>query len=126
MTHITNDPKTMGGLSSAAGKIKYGLTNDYMFRAVLQSNNVVLKNLISALLHLKEEEITSVMLQNPIELGKSIRGKDFQLDIVVLLNNDAVINLEMQVINKGNWTERSLSYLCRTYDGLERGQGISY
>ena len=29
----------------------------------------------------------------------------------------------MQVINQYNWTERSLSYLCRTFDELETGEG---
>lgn len=28
----------------------------------------------------------------------------------------------MQVINEGNWTERSLNYLCRSYDSLEKGE----
>ena len=30
-------------LQSATGNIPYNMTNDYMFRAVLQSNNKVLK-----------------------------------------------------------------------------------
>ena len=32
------------------------------------------------------------------------------------------INLEMQVANEYNWPERSLSYLCRSFDQLYRGQ----
>lgn len=28
----------------------------------------------------------------------------------------------MQIINRGNWPERSLSYLCRNYDSLEKGE----
>ncbi|MDE6714446.1 MAG: PD-(D/E)XK nuclease family transposase, partial [Lachnospiraceae bacterium] len=32
------------------------------------------------------------------------------------------INLEMQVINEGNWPERSLCYLCRVFDSLNRGE----
>lgn len=121
MYPITNDSKTLCGLFSASGRVPYPLTNDYMFRAILQTNNTVLKGLISALLHLKESEITSVTIKNPIELGKMIQDKNFQLDILVLLNDTSVINLEMQVINKGNWIERSLSYLCRTYDNLKTG-----
>ncbi len=31
----------------------------------------------------------------------------------------------MQIINEGNWVERSLSYLCRTFDSLEKGQNYS-
>ena len=68
------------------------------------------------------DEIISVEITNPIELGKSIDAKDFFLDIKVLLNSDTIINLEMQVINQHNWPERSLSYLCRSFDGLNRGE----
>ena len=39
-----------------------------------------------------------------------------------MLNDDTLINLEMQVLNEHNWPERSLSYLCRAYDQLYRGQ----
>lgn len=59
---------------------------------------------------------------NPIELGTSIDSKTFILDIKVLLNNQTVINLEMQVIDYANWPDRSLSYLCRSFDSLESGQ----
>ena len=61
------------------------MTNDYMFRYILQKNEKVLRGLICALLNLKPEEITSVELQNPIDLSKNITGKDFVLDIKILL-----------------------------------------
>ena len=41
--------------------------------------------------------------------------------MAVLLNNHTYINIELQVIDYGNWPERSLGYLCRTYDNLNRG-----
>ena len=63
-----------------------------------------------------------MVILNPIELGKSIEAKDFILDIRVLLNDNTLINLELQVINYGNWPERSLGYLCRSYDHLNRGE----
>ena len=44
------------------------------------------------------------------------------MDIKVLMNDNSLINLEMQVNNEHNWKERSLSYLCRTFDHLYRGQ----
>ena len=108
--------------TNLTGPLIIPMTNDYLFRALLQQNNKVLKGLISSLLHLSLDEIISVEITNPIELGKSIDAKDFFLDIKVLLNSDTVINLEMQVINEHNWPERSLSYLCRSFDGLNRGE----
>ena len=68
-----------------------------MFRYILQKNENVLKGLICSLLHLKSEDVQS------IEINR-------------------LIGLEMQVLNEYNWPERSLSYLCRTYDQLYRGQ----
>lgn len=92
-----------------------------MFRAILQQNKKVLKALIGALLHLKPENILSVEITNPIELGKKIDAKEFILDIKISLNNRSTINLEMQVRNQYNWEERSLSYLCRSFDQLNSG-----
>lgn len=59
---------------------------------------------------------------NPIELGKSVDSKDFLLDIRILMNDSTLINLEIQVANEGNWPERSLSYLCRSFDNLNEGE----
>lgn len=43
----------------------------------------------------------------------------------VCFNNNTLINLEMQVINEHNWTDRSLTYLCRTFDQLKSGEEYS-
>ncbi len=103
------------------GKMEFKLTNDYLFRAVFQTNKVALKGLLCALLHLKEKDIRKIEVLNPIELGKSITNKEFRLDIKIILNDYQIINIELQVENKGNWKERSLSYTCRMYDNLNRG-----
>ena len=112
------------GLSyeEATGTIDYTLTNDYMFRAIVQSNEKVLRGLIGSLLHLKQEEIQTVEIKNPIELGKAVNNKNFIMDIRVFLNNNTIINLEMQVSNHGDWTDRALSYLCRAFDNLQKGE----
>lgn len=107
---------------NARGMIPYGMTNDCMFRAVLQSNNQVLRGLICSLLHLTDKEVVSVEITNPIMLGESAESKEMRLDINVLLNNRTLINLEMQVTNRLNWKNRSVIYLCRSFDSLARGQ----
>ena len=78
--------------------------------------------LVSALLHIEPADVKSIEIQNPIELGKVYDEKEFILDIALLLNDDTYINLEMQVSNNHDWPERSLSYLCRSFDQLNRGQ----
>lgn len=53
-----------------------------------------------ALLHLKQEKILSVTIQNPIILGEAIEDKSFILDIQILLNNSLYIDLELQIENE--------------------------
>lgn len=106
----------------ATGVIQYNMTNDYMFRYILQKNEKVLRGLICSLLHLKPEQIKTVEITNPINLSDSIDGKEFILDINISLNDDTRINLEMQVEDKYDWPDRSLSYLCRSFDQLYQGQ----
>ena len=105
-----------------SGALIVPMTNDYLFRALLQRNNHVLKGLICVLLHIEESDISSVIITNPIRLGDSIDNKTFVLDINVILNQHHIINLEMQVINLNNWQDRSLSYLARNFDHLKKGE----
>ena len=121
MTELTTDSIFTDKVYPKTGSLQYSLTNDYMFRAILQSNECVLRNLIAALLHLEEEQIQKVEILNPIKIGESIQDKEFQMDVHVLLNDESLINLEMQVANYGNWKERSLSYMCRGFDNLKKG-----
>nr|MCR4892381.1 Rpn family recombination-promoting nuclease/putative transposase [Lachnospiraceae bacterium] len=103
------------------GPIDIPLTNDYLFRALMQTNNEALISLISSVMYWPVEEIISAEIQNEIELGAAIDDKTFILDVKVLLNHDRIVNLEMQVLNYHNWPERSLGYLCRTFDTLNSG-----
>ena len=106
---------------SATGKLDYTLTNDFLFKSLLQKNRKVLKALVASLMHLKIDEIISIEITNPIELGSSVTDKTFNLDIRLILNENTVVNLEMQVLNKGFWPERSIGYLARSFDNLKRG-----
>lgn len=120
---VTSHPKaSFLSPQCASGPLRFSMTNDYMFRAVLQTNNIVLRGLICSLLHLTEDEVISVEIMNPIILGEAIDNKEFRLDINVLLNDHTLINLEMQVDNRLDWQNRSLIYLCRSFDQLDHGQ----
>lgn len=103
----------------------YGMRNDYMFHAVLQKNEELLRNLLATLLEIDEAEIESCHIENPIELGKEIEGKECILDVKLTLNNDKVINIELQVYKQTYWINRSLLYWARTYDNLKSGQDYS-
>ncbi len=119
-----NNNQIMPCSKQLTGPIPYNMTNDYMFKAVLQECPEARTGLVSALLMI-EPELIDVQVTNPIILGKSIASKDFYLDVRVTVNNKKVLNLEMQVRNEGNWTDRTLSYSSRSFDGLQKGQDYS-
>ena len=103
------------------GIIPYTFLNDYMFRVILQKHKNVLRSIVCACLELDAGDVQDIVVQNPIELGEAIDDKTFILDIHVLLNNNTIINLEMQVLDLKDWSERSLSYLARSYDNVAKG-----
>ena len=109
-------------LENNPGEIQFGLTNDYMFRAVFQKNQTALKGLIAAALGFKPEEITSCTVLNPIILGESFNAKTCVLDIRVCINNRIHVNIEMQMGRFFNWPKRSLYYTCSMFSGLRAGQ----
>ncbi len=100
---------------TASGPILYNMTNDYMFRAVLQSNKKMLTGLICSLLHLNINDISSIEIANSVILGQAVDDKEIRLDINVLLNDSVYINLEMQVANELNWHNRSVIYLISIF-----------
>ena len=128
MTNLENTssiPRPAVPFEQATGSPKYGLTNDYMFRVVFQENELARKGLIAAILHINPNNIQSVTISNPITLGSKLDDKEFILDLKVLLNNNHLINLEMQMTDQHNWQDRSLSYLCRSFDQLYKGEDYS-
>lgn len=127
MNHFTPEtPEQTPQYIQATGKLPYPLTNDYLFKALLQKNETVLKHLTCSLLHLRPEEVVSVKIKNPILLGAALTedydSKTFILDVNMLLNDQTMVNLEMQVVGYRNWPERAMTYLCRNFDQLQSGQ----
>lgn len=104
------------------GALKYTMTNDFLFKAVFQRNQGALEGLLCAMLGFKREEITSLRILNPVQDGMVIDDKAVILDLKLELNDNSIINIEMQVENEGDWEERSLTYLCRDFDQLKKGE----
>ena len=107
---------------NATGPVAIRLTNDYIFKRVLEKNETVLRALISSLLHLPMDAITDLQILNPIMPGDAITDRSVILDVSVEINHGTRIDIEMQVVNYGDWPERSLYYACRNYLTLVRGQ----
>ncbi len=108
-------------LETVSGPMDFTMTNDFMFKAVLQRNNYVLISLIASLLHLNPEDLKSATVTNPIREGDAVNDKTVILDVNILFNNDTIIDLEMQVTNRKTWVDRSSYYLCRNFTNLEKG-----
>jgi len=109
-------------LQEATGKLEYRLTNDCMFHIVFQKSPKALRGLCASLLHMSPEEIRSVEVLNPFEFKTLPTDKAFVLDLKVMLNDDRILNFEVQVIDEKDWPERSLTYACRTFDQLQKGE----
>ncbi len=62
---------TTASYMAATGVIQYNMTNDYMFRHILQKNKKVLIGLTCSLLHLQPEQIRKIEITNPIEQSMS-------------------------------------------------------
>ena len=107
---------------NSTGALRFTLTNDFLFHIVFQQNMEILRGLLCCLLGLKPEQIISIVLENPIDPHDHIDDKEVILDLIIILNNQQKINIEMQVVNGKDWPERSLTYLCRSFDNLKHGQ----
>jgi predicted transposase/invertase (TIGR01784 family) len=123
---VSASAKTSAGNSSVSGPPPYRLTNDYLFRALLQERRDILKGLLCALLSLNPEEVRSLQILNPIVLGESISDKRPVLDISLCMNDNTLIDIEMQVRDLHDWTNRSLFYLCKEISNdLQRNEDYS-
>ena len=110
---------------NATGPVVIPMTNDYLFKAMLQSNRIALTGLIASLLHEEPRNIKRVRVENPIILGEAVDEKTVILDLNVSFNNGTRINLELQVVDQDNWTERSTYYACRNFATLNKGWDYS-
>ena len=117
---------TNATIISAAGDHRYyRLTNDYMFKVVMQNSKGTLKALICSMLGIDRTELTSCDILNPIELGDAVTDKTCILDLKLLLNGTELIDLEMQVSNFKDWTKRSMLYWCRNFDDIKEGKSYA-
>ena len=110
------------------------LKEDFAFKE-LMSNEVVRRYFLAATLGVPVESIRSVRLMNTF-LGRKWRNqKQGILDVQIEFNDNAKVNLEMQVVRQKHWHKRNLFYLAKMYvddlrwgedyDRLRRSIGIS-
>ena len=97
-------------------------TVDFCFKELMQ-NPKVRKGFIAAVLGKDPEEIQETTLL-PASLKQDYSDDKLGiLDVAVLLEDGAQLDLEMQVLNFAYWTNRILFYLSKMYAGqLKKGE----
>ena len=104
---------------------KIPITNDYIFKKIFskKGNESILRDFLIAIL---EIPIEKVEVEAEVSLEKQLKeNKLGRLDIVAILNNDAIVNIEVQMLNLHNFVKRSLYYWSGNYyNDLKAGKII--
>ena len=95
-------------------KLKYTMKNDVLFKMVFIQYPELLKRLIAQILCISLENITEFDITNTEMPPDAIGEKFCRLDINMKVNGQRV-NLEVQVADEGDYTERSLFHWAREY-----------
>ena len=127
MERIKKEVYFSPGLDEATGEIPEKLTNDIILHSVTQNNKEILRGLTAALLMVPTDTVTDVELLNPVDY-RDFADKKMILDIRALINRSSIVNVELQMVltmDSKWWINRSLLYLCRTFDNVEAGREYS-
>ena len=102
----------MSNTNQKNNKNTFSLKNDYIFKKIFakEENNSKLKDFLEAILNI---EIKKVIVKNP-EIPKNMLDEKLAiLDIRAEINEDTIIDIEMQVANQYNISERSTIYTAK-------------
>ena len=99
-------------MNKPTNELKFSLKNDYIFKKIFakEENNSKLKDFLEAILNI---EIKKVIVKNP-EIPKNMLDEKLAiLDIRAEINENTMIDIEMQVANQYNISERSTIYTAK-------------
>ena len=95
---------------------------DVVFKKLFTSDDEVLKAFIGDILDIPTSEIKKIEVLNPNILPAAIDGKQSQLDLSMLVDNK-IVNVEIQLQNKGDYKDRSVYYWAKLYsEQLKKGE----
>lgn len=109
--------------ATATGPIGFTLKSDLLFHVAMQQSTSALTSLVCALKGIDPAQVKSIHVENPIDI--SIAQKETIMDIKLTLNNNEIINIELQLYFDKYWKNRSILYLCRTFDCLKENDDYS-
>ena len=105
-------------------KLKYRFTNDVLCKMLFVKYQDLLKRLVAQILRIRLEDIEEFIITNP-EIPPEVAGEKFcRLDISMKVNGKRV-SLEVQILDEGDYPERSLYYWAREYSSA-LGEGKEY
>lgn len=105
-----NERDGKNGMSKEIIKAKL----DVVFKKLFTSDNEVLKAFIGDILDIPIGEIKKIEVLNPNILPAAVDGKQSQLDLNMLVD-DKIINVEIQLQNKGDYKDRAVYYWSKLY-----------
>ena len=95
---------------------------DFAFKEIMMDGKARI-GFLAAVLHLDPENIKETRILNPYLRKVHEDDKLGILDVRILMNNDAVIDVEIQLSELLVWPDRSLFYASKMYtDQIEQGQ----
>ena len=98
------------------------LKSDWVFKRIFgkEGNEDILADLLSAILDI---EIKKIELKNTELLKNKEEQKKSILDIKAILNDNTIMDIELQIRDENNITERGIQYLTKLYsEQLENGE----
>ena len=95
-------------------KLKYTFKTDTLFKMLFVKYPELLKDLVSALLGIPLGEIQQFTILNPEMPPESLGDKFCRLDIHMIVNG-ARVDLEIQIIDEGDFRERTMFYWARDF-----------
>lgn len=82
---------------------------DIIFKKLFTSDDDILMAFVADILDIPKSDIKQIKVENPNVLPSMINGKQSQLDLKMSVD-DKIVNVEIQLCDKGNFRDRSLYY----------------
>ena len=103
-------------------ELQLKVTNDYIFKKIFakKENESILKDLLNSILQIK---IKSIEVISDVNLERQLESNKLGiLDLKAKLDEETIVNIEIQIINRYNMIERTLFYWSGLYyNVLQKG-----
>ena len=92
---------------------------DLVFKKIFGDvrNTDILADFLATVLGIKTSEITDIEILDNEIIPDILLSKFSRLDLRITINKATSINIEIQVLNYGNYKERTLFYWAKMYTG---------